>query len=574
MSRQDEIEQNPDEQQVFYEEEEEEANFNEEEAPFEVEEDSKPSFTVSMSQVIEEGSVLMSKLRSDVTFCRAHFEHNDFEFEDPYLDSIKFRIPTTILPLSVSVVNGFYQSPYLLECKFEFAKQNPYRTRPNIYSFVNPTYEGETFPGSVLMKNRFRNFFSDNYKPSTNYRCQNYVLAPQVTVDQDKINSTIDMLVNEGFPLKKAKRALLFCSYDIEKARDFLISGLLPQANFPIPVKYADCPLFYLILELCEAFFDMGDCCCVCGKKLGVYHLKPACCDEKNCQYAFMCLGVGSNIIGEIKRDPLATDLIIALAGAAYAAPPSPPVFDPSPESQGLKLNMKFFQRLPSMQALCNKCNTDRDLKELIGDNYYEILRFFILANKAQFITLPDKVKTSLDINCPQFLVTSVSPESELVFRDKRKDFGVKWLWHGSHADRWYRIMHTGLKDLGRTDYQLHGGPWFGDGIYMSDSFRVSLGYCIARENIYKNSKLPPYLLVISLVENAAVPELTGPVAPNEYTQRDDSACITRVLLVVPTNNSTSNHNQFNSPGFNVLHTPPKVPTLHEVLSYQMQKFI
>ena len=96
-------------------------------------------------------------------------------------------------------------------------------------------------------------------------------MAPQVTVDQDKINSTIGMLVNEGFPLKKAKRALLFCSYDIEKALDYLISGHLPQANFSIPVRYAECPFFYLTLELCVALFDMGDCCCVCGKKLGVY---------------------------------------------------------------------------------------------------------------------------------------------------------------------------------------------------------------------------------------------------------------------------------------------------------------
>ena len=121
---------------------------------------------------------------------------------------------------------------------------------------------------------------------------------------------------------------------------------------------------------------------------------------------------------------------------------------------------------------------------------------------------------------------------------------------------------------MGKTEYELNGGPWFGNGIYMSDSFQYSLSYCRSAENIYAHSMLPKTLYVISLVENADVKELTGPVAQNEYTQKDDSACITRVLFVTKDNN-----NRFGS-DFNVLKCPPTVPTLQEVLSHQIKEYI
>lgn len=515
------------------------------------------------SQINAEDDMFISKLMKEVNFCRAYFI--DFEFDDLFSSMITIRIPTSILPISVSEVNGFYNSPYLVECKFNLNEKDTYAEYPKEYEFTNPSY-GSKFPGSVLLKNRFRNFFKLSYEPQVVYKCQNYVLAPEITTDQSKINERVACLVDEGFSEKAAKKALLFCSYDLDQARDFLITGLLQQRSFPIPVSYTECPLFYLILEMCEAFFDMEDSCCVCGRKLGVFNLKPACCNQSSCQFSFVNLGVGSNIIGEIKRDPLATDFIIALAGAAFKAPANPPVFDPSPESQNIYFNESFFETLPSMKQICNQCNTDSDLIRLIGINSYEILRFFILANKAQLITLPSDLQTSVNVNSTQFLITSVSPESELIFREKREKFGVKWFWHGSHAERWYRILHTGLKDLGRTDYQLNGGPWYGDGIYMSDSFSVSLSYCTPACNIYKNSKLPKNMYVISLVENADVKELSGPVAPNEYTQKDDSACITRVLFLID--------NKSNYIDFNTLQNPPKVPSLPEVLSHQIKKYI
>ena len=93
-----------------------------------------------------------------------------------------------------------------------------------------------------------------------------------------------------------------------------MITGILEPTVYELSIKYRDCQLLYLILEMCESFFDMCDCCCNCGNKLGVFSLKPSCCTNEVCQHAFLNLGVGANIMAEIKRDPIAADFLISLA--------------------------------------------------------------------------------------------------------------------------------------------------------------------------------------------------------------------------------------------------------------------
>ena len=197
---------------LVFEEEEQDANFNEEEhfneeeqvdnfneEEQEAESTSKISFEIS-SSIEKTSNEVFPYLIRDLHTCRGYYFN--FDFDDLNLSKITFRIPTTILPLSVSVVNGFYDSPYLIECKIEFIPtQSLYKMTPYAYTFTNPSY-GELFPGSILVKNRFRNFFSPGYEPSTQYRCQNYILAPQVSADKDKIDSLLKTLVDEGFPAK------------------------------------------------------------------------------------------------------------------------------------------------------------------------------------------------------------------------------------------------------------------------------------------------------------------------------------------------------------------------------------
>lgn len=237
------------------------------------------------------------------------------------------------------------------------------------------------------------------------------------------IKELISTLTSEGFTEKQAEKSLQFCSYDINKARDYLITGIIETTIFELPLKYRDCPLFYLVLEICESFFDMCYSCCVCGENLGVYSLKPSCCNKQLCQHSYLNLGVGANIINELKRDQLAADFLISIASIAYAAPNVPPVFDPSPESQGIIMSNDFFEKLPSIKEMCDKCNNDTELIDMIGMKNFEILRFLILANKAQLMTIPKRQMIPIsDFDGYQFLATFVSPESELLFSEKRNN--------------------------------------------------------------------------------------------------------------------------------------------------------
>lgn len=562
---------NPDGQ--IFEEEEQEFNATEEEEE-EAYTDSQISSPVSLkiSTPSNEIDPIEYQLSEDVKICKEFYI--GFDFTPIYNRAVTFKIPTSILPLTVQVVNGFYHSPTLAECNFEFTSEDLWKARPFIVNIKNPIY-GTSFPGSLLIQNRLNSFFNPDFKPQERYRCQSYVLAPQTVQNPANINELIEQLTTSGFTEKQSEKALQFCSYDIEKARDYLITGMLEPTSYELPFSFRDCRLFYLILEICESFFDMCDCCCNCGEKLGVYSLKLSCCSKDLCKHAFLNLGVGANIVGEIKRDQLANDLLISLASCAFNAPKTPPVFEPSPESQGLKLTEKFFKELPPMNTICQRCNNDTELIDLIGIDNFNILRFFILSNKAQLINL----NTNQSIKIPkfkgyQFLATFVSPESELKFLEKKKQFGAKWFWHGSRTERWYRILHTGLKDYGNTKYQLHAGPIYGDGIYMSDSYQYSSWYCNPADNKYAHSVLPKQLLVISLTENAAVPDLVGPVHPNEFTQRDDNACITRILLV---SNGANHRNNYSLVGsqydFNTLKEKLNVPSLNDILKDKMESY-
>ena len=79
-----------------------------------------------------------------------------------------------------------------------------------------------------------------------------------------------------------------FCSFDVDKARDYLFSGILEPTTFDLPVTVRDNPLFYLVLEICESFFDMCYCCFNCGKELGVYSLKPSSCNDEVFLHTFV----------------------------------------------------------------------------------------------------------------------------------------------------------------------------------------------------------------------------------------------------------------------------------------------
>ncbi|KAL6854133.1 hypothetical protein J3F83DRAFT_497065 [Trichoderma novae-zelandiae] len=102
------------------------------------------------------------------------------------------------------------------------------------------------------------------------------------------------------------------------------------------------------------------------------------------------------------------------------------------------------------------------------------------LCGKAE--TNPNRVE-GLPPRWMQFRFLQGTPERERIFTKEiaalsesggdREKFPTIFAWHGSALHNWHSIIRTGL------DFSsVQNGRAFGDGVYMSNSFQVSLAYC------------------------------------------------------------------------------------------------
>ncbi|KAL7787777.1 hypothetical protein V8C37DRAFT_261771 [Trichoderma ceciliae] len=119
----------------------------------------------------------------------------------------------------------------------------------------------------------------------------------------------------------------------------------------------------------------------------------------------------------------------------------------------------------------------------------------------------PNKVQ-GIPPNWMQFRFLQGTPERERLFmkelmtvsqsKSAESQFPTIFTWHGSALQNWHSIIRTGL------DFEtVQNGRTFGDGVYMSNDFTVSLGYCgrvsfpqnaasAYLENHWPNSQLKP----------------------------------------------------------------------------------
>lgn len=505
-----------------------------------IEDSGSPEFEVgSFNEYVD-----ISHLETNIHVAEAYMP--DLSFRKIY-NGVSIDIPTSFLPLSMITINGYDDSPILMNIEFELDMMR-WDKPPISIRYCHPI-NGTSFIGRPLISERISKFFSPFYKPKKFYKSQASVMVPTGDINEDSLR----LLVKEGFDQKRSRNALALTKNNLDKARTYLITGALASKLPTLEFNFTEFPLIYLILEITEAFLDIFDHCCVCGCELGISGLKACACSKKVCQFSFTQLGVGANVVAEIKRDYKVVDFLVSIASAANGTKflvPAPPV--------DLLSEMKnFFDRLPSISSL-RQFQNDQELSASIGPQFFEILRFIILSNRVHFITLPDNLCLKECKNeTTQFLSLQASPEKELKFLEKKKKIGNAFLWHGSTVDRWHSILHTGLQDLGRTKDAQNGGPWYGDGVYQSDSAAVSQGYARFGPNSYKNSVLGKDLQILALVENAKGEKLNN-VYQNEYTQQDNDALIVRCMMVV--------HKSFE---WNTLSKPPQyVPNLHDVLKH------
>ena len=478
------------------------------------------------------------------------FNNNFPNFNASIQDNmIKFQIPRMVLPLSLQMVCGFHLFPVLVYVELYF-KEMSWTAKLEKFSVKHPIY-GKNYVGRALVEDAIRMFFSESYKQTDLTRAISYLFGKNVT-QADPAN--VSKLVKMGFKQNLAEKALIKSMNNLKKAKDMLINENVEKSNIiRCPLKFNEC---------INAFLDLNDHCCICRKELKFSGIKPTVCDNKLCQVGFNEIGVGTSVVQEIRRDPLAADWILTIYGCALR---DTRYLVPMPPVEILDISNLVLKTLPPMEFLANSCTNDADLSKTYGKNTLDFLRWVLLTNKSQIISLPEELSIKSINSQFQFMTLISSPDLELEFLKRKEQYGSYYLWHGSAVSRWYSIVQNGLKNMSRIRGGVVHGTAYGEGIYFSSNSNISFQYTDCSFNPYVNSVLGRRIKMIGFCEVAKMPKgILNNFNNNILTLIDEKACIVRYVFVIPEN--TLFH--FISTKF----TDKKLPNLNQVLDYLSEK--
>ncbi|KAH0790001.1 UBA/TS-N domain containing protein [Histomonas meleagridis] len=475
---------------------------------------------------------IISEISKDVEPSRDFSKiYNDIQLFNSFCDIIKITgsdgkikttIPTIVLPASLQMVGGFHYSPTLLNISLELNGPE-WSSGLKSLDVTHPLYK-RNYIGRPLVESVIRKFFTPYYTRKQTYK------------------SILFFKTNSNRP-----NLIFFGNF----FRDNNSTATTP------PVNYNSCHILFLIYEIIDAFLDLNDHCCICRKHLQISGIKPSICDSRLCSVAFEEIGVGNSVAQEIRRDPYAADWIFTIYGSAQGTK----YCNPSPPTELVNVGYRLLGTLPSMEHIANTCRTDTDIIKTYGQDTLSFLRWLLLSNKSQIISLPNKLLIKEIPTKYQFMTIISDQNAEVEFQEKKKKNAGKslYMWHGSGNDRWHSIIRNGLKNMSRVPGGVLHGTAYGEGIYFAKNSTMSFYYTQSGYNNYKNSKLPSKIMLIALCE----------VVPNNqlrdhgelYTLIDEKACVVRFVFVT--------EREFS---FDPTKKKFNVPTLEDILDFQAQQ--
>jgi hypothetical protein len=191
---------------------------------------------------------------------------------------------------------------------------------------------------------------------------------------------------------------------------------------------------------------------------------------------------------------------------------------------------------------------TDLDLFNQIGEVGYAFIKFTLKSNNTTIFNgnlinssditsvlnggnySQEMVETFIDklgdkcINLTQFSVQHPQ-QMETKFKKAKE---TCYLYHGSKQENWYSIMRNGLKIGSANKLQVNGAV-HGNGIYLSDTINLSIGYSNSQNIIVG---------VCQVIENAKKWFKTN----NIFVVPEENLVMLKYLLVFPPSNTESNH--------------------------------
>jgi ubiquitin-protein ligase len=308
--------------------------------------------------------------------------------------------------------------------------------------------------------------------------------------------------------------------------------------------------------QLINIIPNMNKYCICCGCLLEYPNEKFNSCDKKMCLYKLDEMNVGDIIINTYNSKPIVFEFLLNTCFSALLSKRRNKIFEPFPPKFILSKDNNFIGRgklseLENIQIYkdfniidfliknitpnyiinsIKKCSTDNELCNIIGQELYYLLKFMISTNKIDLkhVELFDSINTSLDIsNIIQYQIIH-SDDIENKFKTHTNN-NTNFLFHGSSYENWYSIMRNGIKIMSGTKLMVNAAV-YGNGIYLSDSFRYSCEYSLKYNNNYNNN------IIVAVFEVKGNKDLYYK-SPNIYVINNNDDLLLRYLLVLPCKN-------------------------------------
>lgn len=270
------------------------------------------------------------------------------------------------------------------------------------------------------------------------------------------------------------------------------------------------------ILEIGEFFNNelqsITNYCSCCYTKMDFQSDTYITCGKEECNYRFEELLVGDPVKTMLKSDPDMFNFLVQSAFDAATCSRKFDIFEPFPEfflknksSQKSKdltkklvswrvagklakiegTNYDDFKDFDTIEKIINNlnlkkfmeevdiCSDDKEVLKIFGEPTYRLIRFIIMSFKIQLA--PDTTLFQKEIKGVNVYKLFYPADKEDTFKKSSKDYN-SYLFHGSKWQNWYSILRNGLKNCSRTKLMTTGAA-YGNGIYLSDSSNLSIGY-------------------------------------------------------------------------------------------------
>lgn len=258
-------------------------------------------------------------------------------------------------------------------------------------------------------------------------------------------------------------------------------------------IKFDENVITEFLFQLVELVNKCCNYCSICGIELELKgSTNISCCSNPQCVAKSYSTVMNNKITNTYKQDPIVFSFLLEILIIGTQHSKGELAFKPLPIIPGIS-TLNEFKNLIANQGggieknklinFLQSSTNDFELMEKINPQIYSILKNAI-SNNYFSMSSRDNIDISKSMSGKSAAPNNViKSNSSLKFihinysADIENKFPQKhFLFHGSNLSSWYPIVKNGLKVMSGTAMMANGAA-YGNGIYFSDSFQMSLGY-------------------------------------------------------------------------------------------------